>query len=280
MSPVQNLWRQLVQRRLWPVAIVLLAGLAAVPLTLAKQPNPVDPLPTVPVRGDDELATQPIVALAAAEDRAKRRRVLGTPKNPFAVPKPVDTTLTTDTATASVVDQAPDGAAQTPSGGSSPGGTAPPAPATPVEPKPAKRTYAMNELTLRFGDAASGELERRTLERLQPLPSTEAPALIYLGVLADGETVVFLLDHGIAAVGDGICRPNPEDCQTLRLRAGDTEFLDVKDKTGAVTEQFQLELVKIHRVTTASASDANANSKDGRRLLKAGVSADGPNGYR
>ena len=286
MSQVQNVWHQLIQRRLWPVAVLLLAALVAVPLILANQPEPAAAPAVAPLSGEDALATQPIVALADADDRSKRRHVLGTAKNPFAVPTPVPSAIATDTAPTTAVDPTPEtlapDASQAPSGGSAPNGgsTGPTAPSTPAQPTDPAPTYALNELTVRFGDAASGELERRTLERLQPLPSRELPALIYLGVLADGKTAVFLLDHDIEAIGDGICRPNPVDCQTLRLRVGDTEFLDVSDETGAVTAQYQLELIKIHRVTTASASQANASSKSGRRLLKARVATDGPTGYR
>ena len=61
--------------------------------------------------------------------------------------------------------------------------------------------------------------------------------------------------------------PTPEDCETLRLRAGETEFFDVVDETGNITAQYQLDLVKIHKGETASASKAAASSKAGRELL-------------
>jgi hypothetical protein len=154
-----------------------------------------------------------------------------------------------------------------------------PAPATPVTPEPEPRKYALNELTVRFGDATSTPA-RKSLERLQPLPSAEDPVLIYLGVLKDGKTAVFLLDHGVSAIGDGDCRPTPEECETVRLRAGDTEFFDVIDDTGHVTAQYQLDLIKIHRGTTASAARAKASSKAGRRVLQARVASAGPTGYR
>jgi hypothetical protein len=137
----------------------------------------------------------------------------------------------------------------------------------------------MHELTVRFGDSAAGSA-RRSLKRLQPLPSAENPVLIYLGVLRDGKTAVFLVDHGVTAVGDGDCKPGPDECETLRLRAGETEFLDVTDATGASTGQYQLDLVTIHHSSTESATRAQNSSKAGRRLLKARVSSDGPTGYR
>ena len=67
MSSVQNVWRQLVQRRLWPVAVLLLAGLAAVPVLMAKDPEPVAATPQPKVEtGDNELAEQPRWTCAAS----------------------------------------------------------------------------------------------------------------------------------------------------------------------------------------------------------------------
>ena len=88
MSAFTNLWRQLVQRRLWPVAILLVAALAAVPLALAKEPDPAAPAPALAGKdsGDSALAVQPIVAQASVADQTKRRSVLGTRKNPFGLP--------------------------------------------------------------------------------------------------------------------------------------------------------------------------------------------------
>jgi hypothetical protein len=290
MSALTNVWRQLVQRRLWPVAILLIAALAAVPLALAKEPDPAPPATAIAAADDKSaLALQPIVAQASASERGKRRKVLGMRKNPFGVPKKQDAgSATPPDSTGSTTAQEPTTPTTPTSGGTSPstgpspstGGPAPsPSPFDP-SPTPAPKTYALNELTVRFGDAVSGDVERKSLKRLQPLPSAAEPVLIYLGVLKDGKTAVFLVDHGVSAVGDGDCRPSPEECETLRLRAGETEFLDVTDDAGAVTAQYQLDLVKIHKSTTASASRATASSKAGRRLLKARVSSDGPTGYR
>ena len=44
------------------------------------------------------------------------------------------------------------------------------------------------------------------------------------------------------------------------MQAGETEFLDVKDATGTVTDQYQLDLIKIHTGKTASAAKAKASS--------------------
>jgi hypothetical protein len=289
MSAITNVWRQLVQRRLWPVAILLIAALAAVPLALAQEPDPAVPAPAVAAADSTEsaLAVQPIVTQATAADRGRRRKVLGARKNPFGLPQTEEAgsaaAPNSDGATTAQdpVIPTPGGTSPSPSSGGSPspstGGSVTP-PASDPTPEPAPKTYAMHELTVRFGDAATGT-ERKSLKRLQPLPSAEEPVLIYLGVLKDGKTAVFLVDHGVSAIGDGDCRPTPAECETMRLKAGETEFLDVTDETGAVTAQYQLDLIKIHKGTTASASRAKASSKAGRRLLKAHVSAEGPTGY-
>jgi len=296
MSALTNVWRQLVQRRLWPVAILLIAALAAVPLALAEKPDQAAPAPpaAAPDSGESALAVRPIVAQATAADRSKRRKVLGARKNPFGLPKKKESGSAAaansngSTTAKAPSSEAPGDSGDAPSssgGGSSPslGGSAPAptTPAAPVDPvAPAPKKYTLHELTVRFGDSASGELERKSLERLQPLPSADEPMLIYLGVLKDGKTAVFLVDHGVQAIGDGDCSPAPGTCETIRLRAGDTEFLDVKDATGTVTAQYQLDLIKIHKSTTASASRARASSKAGRRLVKAHASGAGPTGYR
>jgi hypothetical protein len=267
------------------VAILLIAALAAVPLALAQEPDPAAPAPAVAVAdsGEAALAVQPIVAEASLSDRGKRRRVLGTRKNPFGLPKDAATaSAAAPNSTGSTTAQDPTVTSPGSSGGTTP--TTPTSPTTPssppTDPAPAPRTYAMQELTVRFGDATSGALTHRSLKRLQPLPSAADPVLIYLGVLRDGKTAVFLVDHGVSAVGDGDCRPSPSECETMRLQAGETEFLDVTDDAGAVVAQYQLDLVKIHKTSTTSATRAQASSKAGQRLLKARVSAEGPTGYR
>ena len=280
MSSITNLWRQLVQRRLWPVAILLVAALAAVPLALAKQPEPAAPAAPLATadKGDDVLASEPIVAQATAADRAKTRKVLGKAKNPFGLAQ---------TATGSEAPPSSDGAnkaagpansASTPSGdsGSTPttgGSTTPTTPTVTTPPPAPPKTYDKYDLTVRFGNENGSE--RQTLKRLQPLPSKESPVLIYLGVLRDGETAVFLVGNGVTPIGDGSCDPGPDDCQTLQLRAGDTEFLDVAGTDGAAGAQYQLDLVKIHKGETTSATRAGV-SKAGRRLLR----AHGATGYK
>ena len=286
MSAVTNVWRQLVQRRLWPVAIILIAALAAVPLTLAQEPETPAPLPVANADGgEDVLASQPIVAMESAAESTTRERVLGDKKNPFAVVKPpkAEKAPPAPTVVQSGSDAGDKGAGGNSSLPSAPtgGGVTPGVGPSPVDPTPAPtpRTYDKYDLTVRFGDS-SGELDRLTLKRLQPLPKAELPALIYLGVSQDGKSAIFLLEKGVESVGDGDCTPAPDKCETVSLRAGETEFIDVIDEDGNVSAQYQLDLVKIHRSETASATAAAASSKAGKLLLADRAETDGPAPFR
>ena len=83
--------------------------------------------------------------------------------------------------------------------------------------------------------------------------------LVYLGVDDGGKAAVFLVTGDVTAQGDGACEPSPEDCQTLKLRKGETEFLDVKDTGEATDAQYQLDLVTVHTDTTSDAGRATAS---------------------
>jgi hypothetical protein len=290
MSVINDTWRFLAQRRLWPVAILLIAAAVAVPKLLASEPTAAPAPPAATVKSDQAsvLAVEPIVAPASDADRKGRRHVLGSAKNPFKpkatptpAPKPAKTAATNTAATT----QSATGPGGT-TGGSTPAAT------TPVTPAPAKKKYELNELTVRFGPSEdTARPPRKDVKRLQALPSSEEPVLIYLGVLKDKKTAVFLVDSGIIAQGDGTCMPSRTTCETIHLKEGETEFLDVPGEVTDATEadippaaQYQLDVIKIRKKDTTNAKQAKQSlarvSKSGRKILKARIAGDGPLRYR
>jgi len=293
MSVINDTWRFLVGRRLWPVAILLVALAAAVPMLLAKDPAPAPAeAPTVAVKADKDavLAEDPIVTQASDGDRSGRRQVLGSRKDPFK-PKvtPTPTPKPEAAATAEPADQgSPTGAPTGATGGDTPSTGASPAPETTTPAVPKKKKYELYELSVRFG-ASTGAIPHKRVKRLQALPSNSNPVLIYLGVLDDKKTAVFLLDSGVIAQGDGECKPSRAQCETIQVREGDTEFFDVPggsgDSSGEATgAQYELDVVKIHKSTTTDAKKAQkarmSVSPKGRMILRARVAGDGPLRYR
>ena len=305
MNRLETLWRPLVQRRLLPVAILLVAVLVAIPFVLAKDAAPVAPAAPAPVAGGEASLTtaaaadESIVTLVGnAEDR-KRRRVLGARKNPFEpAPGPkatatpaFDTTPAAETAATDTDTATPSSIGSSdPSGGgadtTSPSPSTPPASTPPSTEAPANdpKLYELYSLTVRFGETSSDVMEKRNLPRLKALPGADDPMLVYLGVAEDEKTAIFLVDSMVQPQGDGTCVPSPASCQTIHLRVGETEFFDVIGEAGEVVAQYQLDLLKIRRSTTASATRARAArlqaSKAGRKVLRARESDAGPLRYR
>jgi hypothetical protein len=250
MNVLTTTWRQLVRRRLWPVAVLLIAALAAVPVLLARDPAPVSEpstteTPAATAEVDDSLA-EPVVAKAAPEDRGRRRRVLGARKDPFepAPPPKVKKTVKKRVAKAPVTSTG----APTNGSGVSVGSPVTPTPVVPAVPVKPKKVYEKDSLIVRFGDATSDNLERINLKKLAGLPdgADSEPLLVYLGLTKNGKKAKFLVDAGLEATGDGTCKPHPSSCETIELAKGETEFFDLVDpETGEITSQYQLDLVDI-----------------------------------
>ena len=252
MNAITDVWRQLVRRRLWPVALLLVAALVAVPMTLAKSPAPPPPAPPVAAapKGDDP--TTAFVSVAKPEE-AKRRRVLGMPKDPFAPAPLPKTKKRAKVSRAANATPTPTAEAAGPSGGSTaPPSSAPPS-TTPTAPAVPTVTLPKGTVKIRFGDTSSetDELPKLFVNRLEPIPNATSPVLVFEGLRDHGRSAVFSIPGDVTGVGDGACDPRPDDCAELKLRAGETEFITIKGGgANGADVQYQLDLVKIFSTAT------------------------------
>ncbi len=271
MNLITDPFRSLVRKKLWPVALLLVAALVAVPFTLAKTPEA--PIAAAQPLKKEEGLPATFVSVAEDGEVTERRRVLGVSKDPF-MPADLDKKTKAALKKAKAKEKAAKDAAKTgagdaaktgsTTGGASGGGTKTEPPASDAPP-PAK-TYPQYSIKVRFGEVDSDQ-KTKTAERLAVLPNAETPVLVYRGVEEGGKVAVFELTGSVTAQGDGSCLPSREDCQILRLREGETEFITVND-TGTETDaQYQLELVKIHTSKTTSKSELTKASAAGRKLL-------------
>jgi len=273
MSAVRNIFNDLVDRRLWPIALALLAALVAVPVMLGggssastSSPASGDPLASAPSAGATAQA-----AISVSTPSTARHDRPGAVRNPFAqhkVPAPTTGTPSVQTITPAPV-SAPSAPITAPSYGSGGGYTV-----TPVVPGSGggKRDATVTDVwrvDLRFGDAGNQKV-RHDIPRLTPLPSTTDPFFIFLGVLSDHKTAVFLVSSDATAAGDGTCKPNPTQCDTIEMKAGDTEFFDVAQGNAGVV-QYELDLLKVShgkvKSKTATASSARKVSKGGKLVV-------------
>jgi hypothetical protein len=265
MSAVRNIVSDLVDRRLWPVALALIAALVAVPMMLGGGSNaPSSAAPIANAAAGTSGTAQ--AAIAVSTPSTARQNHPGAVRNPFVqhkVKAAADSTtnITTTTPTTPSVG--------TPVGG---GYGLPSLPVTPIVPGSGGGNTTVKDVwrvNLRFGEAGNQKV-RHDVPRLTPLPSATDPFFIFLGVLADGKTAVFLISSDATATGDGKCKPNPEQCDTIEMRAGDTEFFDVAEGNAGVL-QYELDLLKVMhdkvKGTAAAARAAKRVSKDGKNVV-------------
>jgi hypothetical protein len=264
MRPVRDLFSDLVERRLWPVALVLVAALVAVPLLLAKSPAEEPAAPAVPPAAVASAAADPaetsVVTAVEPTDAAPLR---GARKDPFRqqhVPKPEETG---DAPAAS-------GAGTDPAGGGS-GGAGTGGSGDADDGDSGQKTFQIAMIDVRFGKAIGHKTLIRDVPRLTPLPKPANPIVVFLGMRKDLETAVFLISTDVHAQGDGTCVPSRKLCEAIELKKGDVAFLDVAAADGT-TDQYELELVDVRIEQTTSQADADAAyarvSRAGARILR------------
>jgi len=218
VSAIRGVLRDLVERKLWPVAVLLLAAAVAVPIYLGRASADEAPLPATNLQASAGKASKAAVRVddgATAEDDRP-----GGVRNPFKqlhVPKKAATPAAPAAKTPAADQPAGSGSggsdgSQPPldpgetggSGGSGDGGSKPKS-SSPSDP------LDVYHLSLRFGRAESSQLKTyHDVARLSPLPTADNPFFVYTGVLKDGKTAVFLLSSEATATGDGHCRPSPK----------------------------------------------------------------------
>jgi hypothetical protein len=288
MTLLRNVLTDLVDKKLWPVAVALLVALVAVPLVLAGGGADEQPLPAVSPVAEGG----PAVAVTPAEG-ANGPGVPRGSNDPFRARPGCDDdaeqAAATPAASGGTVAGAMGKGGTTGSAGGAdslpvaiPGlddvGVVPVGDATggsgsgsgSTKPSDDKDSWHVD---LRFGKNGS-VASKNDVPRLSPLPSTEDPFFVFLGVAADGKTALFLVSSDAEATGDGKCVPSPANCDRVEMQAGDTEFFDVATPEGEVV-QYQLDLVKISRKTAANAAVAQGarvrQSTAGRKVLRTAI---------
>src|SRR3954447_26417480 len=298
MSHLRNMIHDLVERRLWPVALLLAVALAAVPVLVgragddATQSTAAVPAPPADAGANAEKAE---VTIESSPPAVRTRP--GKERNPFAAPASARTTTTeaagtqteqpnvtpnasSDTGSAPSAPAAHTGSAST--GGDSGSSNASPAssgatsrpdtttstPKAKAKPKPKKTASPTADdasdtyhVSLRFG-LNGGEL--KTLDdvaRLSPLPSVTDPFFVYLGALEPTTT------HERRAVFrvSADAAPNGEGaCHPTKQDCESVEL--AKGETAyfdyaapnGAVTQYQLELKGIHKTTVTSTAKASA----------------------
>jgi hypothetical protein len=293
MSAPRNMLKELVDRKLWPIALVLVIALVAVPVLLTKK-APTDIV--TPPSGPLPYSSGSTLPAISVKNAPANSNLSGKGRNPFtpqhvattsttatvaSVTAPsTGTTTTTSTGTTGISSAGTSGGSGTTSSGSSSSSGGRPAPApTPTAPAPAPApkpaptgltsTQAYH-VSLAITTANGGVNTIDPLERLSILPSKQRPMLVELGVVQGGHSVVFVVEPGTVVSGAGTCTPGPIDCEILTLNAGQTEGISKQTASGsAPVALFSVNAISADQFpSVAAANKARQTASDvGRQLL-------------
>ena len=278
MNPVRKLLDDLVSKRLWPIALLLVVALVAIPVVIGGSSEPAG-APDVAAIGDPasiDSAASAVELVGPPEVRARP----GAVRDPFRRTKRKAASKSSAKTSSSSKSASPSkgSTSSKPSSGAGSGsGSGPSSPAkpkppvtVPVEPGAAVVARSVFETTAHFtGPRADYE---HPLDRLAVFGETDSPALQYLGVSRGGEYAIFLLGPmATAAAGEvGACIV-AEPCRAIGLRRGEKLSVQVTEP-GAATRDYTLEVTSLRRVARASPAVAQREreqvAKGGREVLR------------
>jgi hypothetical protein len=269
-----DLWHDLQQKRLAPVAVALLLGLVAIPVVVAKPADEASPAPVPRVSAAQrENADRALAALSQVklgDEKVGSGSTLGVfdPKNPFKTPKGVKAKPDTSSGPAG----AGPGSQSGPTSGSTPGSTGG---------GNTSGDTSGGGVTTTTGGTTGGETTTTTtvhkyvvdvtfeangrtrhikgLEKLDMLPSQDAPLLIFMGVTANGGNAVFMVDSTLKAAGEGKCKPSQSQCAFAYIGAGSEYMFSNEDG-----DSYRVKIDEIRKVKVGTTgSSAKAGSAKG-----------------
>jgi hypothetical protein len=272
MSFVRNLYADLIEKRLWPVALGLLVALVAIPILVSKPAEESGSAGTSPsggaLLGADSAAligeTKPVVSLGSDGGFRKHVARLGR-KDPFIQQAKGKGSKTSEAATVEAVGAT---GAQGPTPTAPPGSTtAPPGSTTP--PSGGQQQVKLYEWVARVKFGKIDETKSETVKPAEFMPSENNPVLLFLGANESGKQALFLVSSEATSRGDATCTPSESNCQIVKLGKGDVQFFEVAlSAETVITYELELTDIKLQEVKNATASQRNAKLAEKPRLGK------------
>jgi hypothetical protein len=274
---LRNIASDLVEKRLWPVALAMVLALVAAPLLLVRSAPEATAEQTAQAPATAGLSGSSAVT-GVAQDVVVRRNRPGRLRDVFDAPATATASDpgTTTSSSGTTPPPVPSGSTGTSSPSARPSSPAPsssggPIPVSPgpspsaipstgsapsttplpdvAKEAPANAAAAPGTINVRLWRGKGEARTIRGLRPLSPLPSASDPFLVFLRIDEDakgGPRAVFMLSSDATRWGDGRCKPDGGVCETIELRQGDMEFIDVRKDGGEVVE-YRLDLTRITR---------------------------------
>lgn len=271
----------LVEKRLWPVAVVLGIALIGIPLLLSKpagEEPAAAPAPAAPAvaSGGPLAAFEPVVSTEGKKSSEIRKELEGfDSKDPFKAQNlgggggsSADGSVEVQGGggapsgggSVDVSDAPPLG---TSGGGSGDGSSVDSGGGVTTKPQTFYYTYAAD---VRFGK--EGNLDRKTLQQFRSLPSTQDPVVVFMGVKEDGETAIFLLSSAASTTGEGNCEPD-DTCTFLHMKKGDKQRIEaVNSNDEIITYELVLLDIDVKRTDGPEKAQSSSRSKRSTRSIE------------
>lgn len=283
MNPLRSVARDLVERKLWPVAALLVLALVAVPIVFLRPadggnaanviaPPAANAAPTSTAAAAKKDKPPSLASLLGSDKEPKVKLSTSGPLNdPFkppasakqpstgstpAVSSPAPASLPSTTSTPAATPFAP--STPVPAASTTTGPTAPSTTLGPVVTAPAPAAAGSTHklvADIRFGLADDAPVSA-DVARLQPFPTKNWPLAVFLGITGDKGRAAFLVTPAATLDGSPDCRPAPSLCRVLVLRKNQLTHLTVQTSKG--DRVFSLQLVAIRSEDAGSAAAAQA----------------------
>lgn len=274
-----DLWHDLKEKRLWPVAVALLAGLVAVPVLLAKSPAPAPaPAPVAAPAAKPDVLKQ-LAKVKLGTDVPGDGSTLGVfnPSDPFTPPK--GAIKKQDDGTSKNPGPTP-GTTPSPTGGdttggtggtTSPGGTTGGGTPNGNTGGGTTTTTTTYKYVVDLTFSANGKTRHiKGMEKLEMLPNQNSPLLIFMGVTAKGSSAVFLVDSTLKAAGEGKCKPSASQCALAYIGAGSKYMFTEEDGDTYTVRIDEIRKVKVDangKSAKAGSAKAHASLGPNRRFV-------------
>jgi hypothetical protein len=273
-----DLWHDLREKRLWPVAAGLLAALVAIPAVMLKpasqgtaQPVPVTPTAKVP--------TLPAVEVSNSPNQNSNLRTFKQrdPFKPLSALKSASSNPTAGSTSSSA--KAKSAGGSSPASTSSAGGSAPSSSPTPSSSSttpsssgtsPSAGTnvkYYRYTADLSFGKAGALKTLKGQTD-FTMLPDAKTAAVVFMGVTNDAKSALFFIsDPAYTASGEGTCN-DKQDCRFVKLSLSAKNDQETFTSLDGSTV-YKLKLLKLNREFLTN-SQAQGNTTDSSGSAKLG----------
>lgn len=253
-----DIYYDLRERHLLPLVAILLVALVALPIVLSSGSDSSEPEAAVATPSTAVRTNKLVVAKAAPGLREYKKRLAGTPKDPFkqqyteaegSADEGVGSASSSEESSATIESSESSGASIEPT--ETPG-TIPPSEGNGEPAEGGHLQYFSFAIDVRVTPGSSDEKKpaatvHHDLPDMTMLPSRAVPALTFVGVTKDQKNAVMLVSDRVTGLfGDAKCIEGTERCQLIALEPGIPETVVY----GANSRTYRIELMKLRLLKT------------------------------